>query len=311
MNKRADDSSHRRPRRRNGLRYARDWQSLAYLLLWPALALYQWHYGFVLWLYLTMLFLSIGIGVIHHNHGHLPLWHSRRLNRATDLCITALQGHPSFAFEAAHVGNHHRHRHGAQDVARTYRFGGDTNDLRGWILHPLQAVTVVYPLLIEWLRRLRTRSAAKFRWCMLQYAIWLGSWLILLVIDPLKAFVFVIGPQLFGLHWLLAANYLQHAHADGTSDINYARNFEGAVNHLLFNIGLHTAHHEQATTHWSALPSVHRNLIADMDRRLIEADFFVYIGRVFVLGSFIARYRSQSLMPAQAATSSSFTESFR
>lgn len=296
---------------RIGMRHLSDWQSLAYLILWPALVMYQWIFGFIIWLYLPMLFLSIGIGVIHHNHGHLPIWTSRALNRATDLWITLLQGHPSFAFEAAHVGNHHRHRHGLKDVARTYRFGGDTNDLSGWIMHPLQAIGVVYPLLFGWLQRTRRRSAAKFRWCMLQYIVWIGSWLILLAIDPIKALLFVIGPQLFGLHWLLAANYLQHAHADGTSNINYARNFEGIVNLLLFNIGLHTAHHEHARAHWSTLPRLHREFAPRIDSRLIEADFFVYVWRVFVLGSFVSRYRSQSLMPPALLTSTSSTESLR
>ena len=50
---------------------------------------------------------------------------------------------------------------------------------------------------------------------MAQYALWLGSWALLLAIDWHKAILFVIVPQLHGLHWLLATNYLQHAHADG------------------------------------------------------------------------------------------------
>src|SRR5256885_16702539 len=37
------------------------------------------------------------------------------------------------------------------------------------------------------------------------------------------------------------------------SPLNYARNFEGWVNPLLFNIGLHTAHHERPQAHWSEL----------------------------------------------------------
>lgn len=279
------------------LRHARDAQSLVYLVALPLLALWQWQHGFVWLLYLPMLFLCVGIGVIHHNHAHLPMWRQRALNRATDLWITVLQGHPTFVFHPAHVGNHHRHRHGELDVARTYRFGRDSNDLCGWMLHPLQAIGVIYPLLLTWLARLRQRSPAAFRWCLAQYAIWIGSWIGVLLLDPFKALVFVIGPQLFGLHWLLGANYLQHAHANGQSGIDYARNFEGIVNPLLFNIGLHTAHHEHARAHWSELPRHHRELVPRIDPRLLEAGFFSYAFRVFVLGSFIARYRSRSMMP--------------
>jgi fatty acid desaturase len=283
------------------LRNARDWQSLAYLVALPLLAIWQWRHGFSLPLYALMLLLAISIGVIHHNHAHLPMWRGRMLNRATDLWITLLQGHPTFVFFPAHVANHHRHRHGELDVTRTYRFSSDTNDLRGWLLHPLQAIGAVYPLLLDWLARLRARSPGAFRWCMIQYAVWLGSWFILLALDPFKTIAFVIVPQLFGLHWLLGANYLQHAHADGRSDIDYARNFEGLVNPLLFNIGLHTAHHEHPRAHWSELPRLHRECKPRIDARLIETGFFVYAWRVFVLGTFLARYRSTSLMSADAA----------
>lgn len=74
-----------------------------------------------------------------------------------------------------------------------------------------------------------------------QYALWLSSWGFFLWLDWQKALLFVIVPQLHGLHWLLATNYLQHAHADGRPlsraqrntpgiELNYARNFEGLVN---------------------------------------------------------------------------------
>ena len=83
----------------------------------------------------------------------------------------------------------------------------------------------------------------------------------LLALNPAKALVFVIVPQLHGLHWLLATNYLQHAHADGGpgrgAALSYARNFEGLLNPLLFNIGLHTAHHEHSRAHWAELTELH------------------------------------------------------
>lgn len=235
-------------RRLPALRNRRDWQSLAYLAALPALAAWQWLHGFWWPLYALMLFLTLGIGVIHHNHTHIRMWHGRWANRATDFWITLLQGHPTFVFYPAHVANHHRYKHGARDVARTYRFGGDTNHLWGYLIHPVQAVWVLYPLFFAWLGRLRRHWPGAWRYCMCQYGAWLGLWGGLLAINPVKALVFVIVPQLHGLHWLLATNYLQHAHADGgpraVAGLNYARNFEGLVNPLLFNIGLHTAHHE-------------------------------------------------------------------
>ena len=243
------------------LRNRRDWQSLAYLAALPALAAWQWVHGFWWPLYALMLFLTLGIGVIHHNHTHLRMWRGRWANRATDFWITLLQGHPTFVFYPAHVANHHRYKHGPDDQARTYRFGGDTNHLWGYLIHPAQAVWVLYPLFFTWLGRLRRHWPGAWRYCMAQYGAWLGLWAGLLALNPAKALVFVIVPQLHGLHWLLATNYLQHAHADGGpgrgAALSYARNFEGLLNPLLFNIGLHTAHHEHSRAHWAELTELH------------------------------------------------------
>ena len=65
---------------------------------------------------------------------------------------------------------------------------------------------------------------------MAQYGVWLASWTLALALDPVKGFLYVILPQLHGLHWLLTTNYLQHAHADGSHEgrhgeqLAYARN---------------------------------------------------------------------------------------
>ncbi|MEG2048842.1 MAG: fatty acid desaturase [Comamonas sp.] len=303
-----------RPRVLPRLRHGRDWQSIAYLLALPAIVAWQWVHGFVWWLYGVELFLTLGVGVIHHNHTHLRMWHGRWANRATDYGLTLLQGHPTFVFWPAHVGNHHRFRHGPRDVARTYRpeFGGDTNHLWGYLIHPLQAACVLYPLFIRWLGHLRRQWPGAFRYCMGQYALWLGSWAFLLALDWQKALLFVIVPQLHGLHWLLATNYLQHAHADGRPltraqrktdgiALNYARNFEGLVNPLLFNIGLHTAHHEHPQAHWSALTRLHaQHYRHRVHPALSEGGLLLYMGRVFVLGLFARRARTQPLMPPES-----------
>lgn len=296
------------------LRHWRDWQSVAYMLALPLLVWWQWAHGFHWLLYGLTLFLTLGTGVIHHNHTHQRMWHGRRTNRLTDYWLTLLQGHPTFVFWPAHVGNHHRFRHGPRDIARTYRpeFGGDTNHLWGYLIHPLQAGVVLYPLFLRWLGRLRRHSPGAFRYCMGQYALWLGSWAWLLALDWKKALLFVIVPQLHGLHWLLATNYLQHAHADGRpltraqrqatdQALNYARNFEGWVNPLLFNIGLHTAHHEHPQAHWSQLTRLHADhYSARVAPALSERGLLPYMGRVFVLGLFWPAARTRPQMPADA-----------
>jgi fatty acid desaturase len=281
-----------------GLRHARDLQSVAYLAAVPVLAAWQWLHGFDPLLYAAMLVMWIGVGVIHHHHAHRPMWRHRRANRATDLWLALLQGHPTYAFGATHNANHHRHRHGPGDWARTYRFaGGDSNHALGYLLHPLQAACALYPHFLAHLARLRRFRAGVWRWALLQYALVASLWIALLALDAQRALLFVLLPQAIALHTLLGANYLQHAHADGRSRWNYARNFTGRIaNALLFNIGLHTAHHEHPREHWSRMPALHAALRQKVHPALEEKNLARYLLRVMVLGAFVPRFRSRSLM---------------
>jgi hypothetical protein len=283
--------------KRIGLRHARDAQSVAYLVAVPMLALWQWQHGFDAALYAAMIVLWIGIGVIHHHHAHRPMWHARRANHATDLLLALLQGHPTYGFAATHNRNHHRHRHGPGDWARTYRFaGGDSNHALGYLLHPLQAACALYPHFLAHLGRMRRYRPGVWRWALLQYALVSAAWIALLVIDAPKALLYMLLPQLVALHTLLGANYFQHAHADGRSRWHCARNFTGAINWLYFNIGFHSAHHEHPREHWSCMPALHQTLRANLHPALQERSFFVYLLRVMALGALLPRFRSRSLM---------------
>lgn len=283
------------------MRNWRDWQSVVYLLTLPLLVIWQWQQGFSWPLYTVELLLTLGVGVIHHNHAHLPIWRSRRLNRITNLWITSLQGHPTFVFYPAHIANHHRHNHSEQDITRTYRFNtpgacGDSNHLMGYLLHPIQSIWVLYPLFIDWMKKLYSIHRTYFYYCLLQYVLVIFSWFWLAALDWQKWLVLVLIPQLHGLHWLLATNYLQHAHADGRgNNFNYARNFYGWLNPLLFNIGLHTAHHQHPRIHWSQLPLLHQAYHHQIHPQLHEKSLLMYMFRVYILGLLHPRWRSCSL----------------
>ena len=283
------------------MRNWRDWQSVVYLLALPLLVLWQWQQGFSWPFYLLELFLTLGVGVIHHNHTHVRVWTSRRLNRLTDLWVTLLQGHPTFVFYPSHIANHHRYQHGEQDITRTYRFTtpgarGDTNHLLGYLLHPLQAIVVLYPEFVRYLKRRYKFQRRYFYYCVLQYLLVIGLWLLLAFIDWEKWLVLVLIPQLHGLHWLLATNYLQHAHADGRgNNLQFARNFYGLLNPLLFNIGLHTAHHQHPRAHWSQLPELHQSYAAQIHPALHEPSLLRYMLRTYFLALLHSRWRSRSL----------------
>jgi fatty acid desaturase len=278
------------------LRYRCDRLSLLYLVLFPALAAAQWAYGLSAAAYVAMLVLSVGLGVIHHNHTHLPLWRSRRRNRATDVYLSVAQAVPTFVFAVSHIRNHHRFRHGPRDDTRTYRFGGDHNHLWGYLTHPLRALTVLVPIVSRELGAQGRRHPERLAFARLQIAAIGAVWLALACADARKFALFWLLPQLHGLHWLLAANYLQHAHADGHSATNYARNFTGLVNRVWFNIGYHTAHHERPSAHWSELPREHETHRGRIDGRLVETSVLAYVFRTYLLGSFLPSRRTESLM---------------
>ena len=272
-----------------------DLQSLAYVLLYVALIALQWVYGFSWLMYGGVLFFAIGLQVIHHNHIHLGIWKNKTANNITSFVISILTAVPSAMMYGGHLKNHHVHQHGPEDVTRTYRFGGDHNHLWGYILHPFQAFAVLIPrffcdFLNEWPRR--TRFARDLLW----QVCWIGVvWGVLLVLDWQKFLLLVLVPQAFGLHWLLGANYLQHAHCDDASEVNYARNFTGAVNRFWFNIGFHTAHHDFPRAHWSTLRQVHAQQCRATAPALCCTSFLRYVLQVFILSPFVSTYRSRSL----------------
>jgi fatty acid desaturase len=119
-----------------------------------------------------------------------------------------------------------------------------------------------------------------------------------LVIDWRNALLLALIPQAFGTHWLLGANYLQHAHCDGESEVNYARNFTGWINYIWLNIGFHTAHHDHPKAHWSTLRTLHVQRTAKIDARLEQPNLLLYVVKAWLLGPWLPAFRSESLRVA-------------
>lgn len=272
-----------------------DLQSLSYLVLQIGIVAVLLMNGFWWPLYGALLYLMLGTEVIHHNHVHLGIWHSKSLNGLTSLVISVLTAVPSAMMFGGHVKNHHRHQHGPEDITRTYRFGGDHNHFLGYLLHPLQAFTVLIRMFWQqfvsaW--PMQTRFARSIA---LQVIVIVLCWSALCYLDWQKFLLFVLVPQLFGLHWLLATNYLQHAHCNDESKTEYARNFTGGMNWLLFNIGFHTAHHDYPKVHWSKLRGLHREKYQNLDSTLCIPSLLGYFVRTFFLSPFVPSLRSRTL----------------
>jgi fatty acid desaturase len=92
-------------------------------------------------------------------------------------------------------------------------------------------------------------------------------------------------------------NYDQHAHTDPWSQ-NHSRSFESkTLNFLLFNNGLHAAHHERPGEHWSRLPEVHARIAPRIHPSLLQKSLWWYWCRQYFLAPFLPRLGTTQLGP--------------
>jgi len=273
----------------------RDWQSISYLIALPLLVLWCWmQISFNIIAYCSILILVVGVCCISHNHAHVPIWRSPWMNNLTDLWIGVLQGQPVFLFQPAHIASHHRYNQRLGDVTGIAQHTKH-NDLPGYLMFPLRVLPALQSLRKQYLQTIWLKDRSKFWWIIAQHIPLFLLWITVFSLDPRKAAIYVVIPQLIGLHFLLASNYLQHAHAVVGSEYNHSRNFIGLVNWFWFNVGYHTAHHENERHHWTALPYAHDHIRQKIDSKLIETSFTVYFIKTLFLGTLLKKFRSVQL----------------
>ena len=273
----------------------RDWQSIAYLSILPALVAWSWLQPTVnAAAYVALLVLVIGVCCISHNHAHVPIWRMRWLNLLTDMWIGILQGHPVFLFQPAHITSHHRYNQAHEDVTRVARYAAH-NNLFGYLVFPVQVLPALSAVKRRYLAALWRDNRSGFWWVVALHVPLPVLWAATLMLDPFKAVVYILIPQIVGLHFLLASNYLQHAHAVPGSRYDHSRNFVGFINLVWFNVGFHTAHHEDELLHWTLLPAAHKDISTRINPGLIESSLTGYTINTLVLGLVFKRLRSRRL----------------
>ncbi|HCA41626.1 MAG TPA: fatty acid desaturase [Bacteroidetes bacterium] len=277
------------------LRYKADIKSIIYAIITTSLFILQWFvFGFNIFIFVIYLFFSVAVAVMVHNHNHLPMWKNNFLNTLTDWWLTIFYGFPIFAWIPTHNKNHHRLNNKEGDYTITYRFS-EKNNFITLITYPSISGYYQQKAISLYLKDLYKNNRKKFVMCIMQYVV-LAAWIITwLIIDWQKALLFVIIPQQVSLFSVLIFNYVQHVHANEESEWNHSRNFTGKLNFLLFNNGLHTIHHEKAGVHWSLIPQEHKKIEHLIDDSLKEKSFWGYIFRVYFLGLFIKKYRTNSM----------------
>jgi beta-carotene hydroxylase len=63
----------------------------------------------------------------------------------------------------------------------------------------------------------------------------------------------------------------------------------------VFNGGYHTVHHEHAGVHWSKYPALHAAIEHEIHPALNESTIIGYSFKVYLLGLFLARFRTRQI----------------
>ena len=282
------------------LRYRSDIKTLAYLVLTSILMvfLYLFHSELTtaVWVitYVSELLLAVTVGVIVHNHEHVSLWKNKSLDLITDCWLSILYGFPVFGWIPTHLQNHHTHTNKEPDYTKTYAFS-EKNNLWTIIYYPMYSSSVQMKAIWAYLKKLWSNNKTRFSEHLLQVLSLIIVLVITVVYDWQAALIYVVIPQQIALNSVLFFNYIQHIHADEQSEYNHSRNIEGLLNTLLFNNGLHTAHHLKPHLHWSRLPEFHAKIRDKISPQLIERNLTWYLIRQYLIAPFKSSWSTQSM----------------
>lgn len=215
------------------------------------------------WIVVASLF-SFSACVINHNHVHLPIFYSRRLNFIFNLLLTLAKGHTSSTVIIPHNMNHHVHNGSSLDWIRPELAGGGGRLTR--------LARYIASASFEMQVRRRSKNAPrlkgrKARILQLEKLFLYACIACLLYTSWHKSLMFVFIPWFIGILLLVGVNLLQHEGCDPSSPYDHSRNFTSPIlNWFCFNNGYHSIHHLRPALHWSQLPEKHNTLVAPYNR---------------------------------------------
>jgi beta-carotene hydroxylase len=256
------------------------------------------------WLLPLGLYAGFCAGVLTHNQNHRVLFRQRTLNELYGCWLSIFYGHPIFAWHPTHNRNHHRFTNRPGDASLTSQRSSENT---AWVafMYFFDAARSQGPLTRAYVERAKAQSPRTYRWLRAQLVCLVGAHVALLASavwvygSARGAFVYASAmgiPALFSLWSMMFINFIQHVHCDAWSKYDHSRNFVSPLgNFLVFNAGLHTAHHARPALHWSELPKAHAALAPFIDSELKQASIFGFCFRTYVLGAVSPRFRTRPL----------------
>ncbi len=276
------------------LRYTADRRTLAWAVAMPVVALIPYlRPELAVWLSPLSCYLALSAGVIAHNHNHRPPSSDRKLNGVFGNWLSIFYGYPTFAWVPTHNLNHHKFVNKAGDATITWRYTNKHNALvAGDLLLRLQLLPVGANQATTSARRRRrtpsctgrssgSTSSSSARTS--RFSRWPSRCTAGGPVSCVWGLMFLV-PALFALWTIMFFNYVQHVHTDPWSDAQPLPELRRAgLNFLLFNNGLHSAHHEMAGAHWSTLARAAREARAVIDPRAERAQLLVVLLQNYLL----------------------------
>lgn len=271
------------------LRRQADWRTLiftaTYFVLWAVMwfgyDMLPW-LPFLVLLYITSAFSFIG-AVAVHNIIHCPMFCERKYNKAFQVVMSLVYGHPVSAYVPGHNLSHHNHTQKPQDVMRTTKLRFEWHLLNGLFFF----ARIGYDMLsndsayFKAQKRLNTPIYHQFN---LERTVVYTIAAVLIVLDFKKWVVVTLIPHIYAKACIISLNMLQHDGCDETSEFNHARDFTGRIiNFFCYNNGYHSVHHMNPGMHWSVLKQQHEKLVKPYQHpNLDQPSLPAYMWRTFV-----------------------------
>lgn len=270
------------------LRRRADLYPLATHLVYFGTLIIAWNYGKFDWVMLALIALlcltAFQGAVQNHNAIHCPVFKKRWMNRAYQVVLTLIYGHPSSSFVPGHNLGHHKATNTSKDAMRTSKARFRLN-----ILNVLFFILIVAKSVAKadsaYTVAMRKRHPVWFRQLMTEIVVLWTLNIGLLFVDWKLALALWFLPHFYAQWGITGINLIQHDGCDLDSKYNHSRNFTNPLlNVLVFNNGYHTIHHMRPGLHWSLTKKVHEEEIAPhIHKNLEQKSLIRYLFVTFIL----------------------------
>ncbi len=205
--------------------------------------------------WLVMMPIKALISAWNHHHQHVPMFHSRYLNRLLEMSFALHSGATTNAWALHHVHGHHmNYLDQEKDESRWRRRSGERF---GFVSYTLVTALTAYQRAYK-----VGHNHPRLQRAFVGYGILTLVLVIMLVaINPVNGLFLFAFPIITSLVITVGATFPHHSGLDTEDHMLASRNYTGKIRNMLTgNLGYHTAHHYRQGLHWSKLPELHATI---------------------------------------------------